>query len=126
MMSHVSTDITLYGDYDAMGIERDNEIVAGILLEGYNGHNINAHIAYDKFSKSFIELIDNAIIYTFGQLKVKRVTGYVNSDNEKALKLDMHIGFNIEGIMKQSGPQGQDIYILVLWPENCWRLNHGK
>lgn len=108
-------------NYYAMGLEKNGKLVAGILFEAYNKHNVNAHIVYKGFSKSFAELADHAFKYAFDFLKVKRITGYVEKDNEKALKLDKHFGFRIEGCMKKAGSNGQDMYILVLWPENYWR-----
>ena len=48
----------------------------------------------------------------------KDLQDLVEADNTKALHLDIHIGFRIEAIMKNAGSSGQDMLILVLWPEN--------
>jgi L-amino acid N-acyltransferase YncA len=42
----------------------------------------------------------------------------VEENNAKSLKIIRHIGFVDEGVMQQAGTGGQDIIVLVLWPEN--------
>ena len=108
-------------NYYAMGAETKGNIVSGIVFESINGHNANVHIAVSKPTKLFLELLDDAFIYAFQDCKLQRLTGLVEADNTKALHLDIHIGFRIEAIMKNAGSSGQDMLILVLWPENYMR-----
>ena len=108
-------------DYYAMGAETKGDIVSGIVFENMNGHNANVHIAVSKPTKLFLELLDHAFIYAFQDCELQRLTGLVEVDNTKALHLDIHIGFRIEAIMKNAGSSGQDLLILVLWPENYMR-----
>jgi len=113
-------------DYYAMGTERKGELVSGIVFENLNGYNANVHIAVKKPTKLFLELLDHAFVYAFETCGLKRVTGLVEADNTKAVQLDLHIGFQIEAVMKGAGSSGQDLLILVLWPENYRRgKGHG-
>ena len=108
-------------NYYAMGAEKQGELVSGIVFENFNGHNANVHIAVSKPTKLFLKLLDHAFVYAFETCKLRRLTGLVEADNVKALQLDLHIGFKIEAVMKGAGSAGQDLLILVLWPENYHR-----
>ena len=110
-----------WGDLYAMGAEANGQIVSGVVFNNFNESNSTCHIAVSKPNRLFLELLDHAYSYAFGQCKLKRLTGLVASDNHKALRLDKHIGFVEEGVMAKAGRQGQDIITLVLWPENYYR-----
>jgi len=115
-----------WGDFYAMGAEANGEIVSGVVFNNFNESNSTCHIAVSKPNRLFLELLDHAYSYAFGQCKLKRLTGLVASDNHKALRLDKHIGFVEEGVMAKAGRQGQDIITLVLWPENYYKgQTHG-
>ena len=115
-----------WGDFYAMGAEVNGKIVSGVVFNNFNESNATCHIAVSKPNRMFLELLDHAYSYAFGQCQLKRLTGLVASDNHKALRLDKHIGFIEEGVMRQAGRQGQDIIMLVLWPENYYRgQTHG-
>lgn len=105
-------------DYYAMGAEVNGDLVCGIVFEEYNGHNANVHIAVSKPTKLFLDLLDHAFVYAFQTMGVQRLTGLVEADNHKALRLDLKIGFQVEATMTAAGSSGQDVIILVLWPEN--------
>lgn len=110
-----------WGDFYAMGAEANGEIVSGVVFNNFNESNSTCHIAVSKPNRLFLELLDHAYSYAFGQCGLKRLTGLVAADNHKALKLDKHIGFVEEGVMAKAGRQGQDIITLVLWPENYYK-----
>lgn len=111
-----------WGDFYAMGIKgRDQQLVAGIVFNNFNGANATAHIAVKKFTRQLPYLIVHAIHYAFEVNGLNRLTGLVSSKNEKALRLNRHIGFEHEATMRKAGPDGEDLLVLVLWPENSSR-----
>lgn len=112
-----------WGSFYAMGIMRGKEVLAGVVFNNFNSCNVTAHIAVKRFTKLFPELIKHAFFYAFKQNNLLRVTGLVESDNKKSLALNKHIGFEKETIMKKAGAKGQDIIVLVMWPENCRWVN---
>lgn len=115
-----------FGDYYAMGIEQAGEIVAGIVFHQFNGANAVAHIAVKKTTKTLITLLEHAANYAFNQCQLKRLTGMVTDSNQKALKLDLHLGWEEEFVMKCAGKDGEDMHVLVLWPERCrWLKKRG-
>ncbi len=110
-----------WGSYYAMGAEVDGQIVSGIVFNNFNECNATCHIAVSKPNKLFLELLDHAFLYAFETCGLRRLTGLVEADNSKALKLDKHIGFLQESIMQEAGSEGQDMVVLVLWPQNYRR-----
>lgn len=115
-----------WGDFYAMGVEQDGEIVAGIVFNNFNGSNATCHIAVKKPGKAFVNLLEHAADYAFNHCALNRLTGLVDASNTKALKLDKHIGFEEEFLMKKAAPDGGDLHVLVLWPENCrWWKTRG-
>jgi RimJ/RimL family protein N-acetyltransferase len=107
-----------WGGYYAMGAELNGELVSGIVLTDFTDSNASAHIAVSKPTKFLPELVAHTVLYAFGQLGLRRLTGFVEAGNEKALRLNRNIGFVEEGVMRQAGTGGQDVIVLVLWPEN--------
>ena len=110
-----------WGSYYAMGAEVDGQIVSGIVFNNFNECNATCHIAVSKPNKLFLELLDHAFLYAFETCGLRRLTGLVEADNSKALKLDKHIGFLQESVMQEAGSEGQDMVVLVLWPQNYHR-----
>lgn len=118
--------ISSWGDYYAMGAELNGELVSGIVLNGMTDSNATCHIAVSKPTRALSELLDHAFVYAFGQLKLRRLTAFIEEANDKSLKLNRHIGFVDEGVMRSAGTGGQDIRIRVLWPQNYRRgKSHG-
>ena len=114
------------GGYYAMGAELNGELVSGVIIQSWTDHNAIGHLAVSKPTKLLSELFDNTVVYVFGQLKLKRLTVFVDADNEKSLKLTSHLGFVDEARLEAAGEGGVDIHIRVLWPENYRRgRKHG-
>lgn len=105
-----------WGGYNAIGVERDGELIAGIVVNNFNGTNATVHIALTKsLPRDFLPV---CFEYLFVQCGLKRVTGLVPADNPKALKFDLHIGFKEEFVMKHGHPSGA-MHVLVMFKEDC-------
>ena len=112
-----------WGDFYAMGAERNGEIIAGIVFNNYNGSNATCHIAITKPGKYMPHLFRKFCDYAFNVAGVNRLTGMVPSDMPNVLKFDKHLGFEEEFVMKQGAPGGADMHFLVLWRDKCKWLN---
>lgn len=105
-----------WGGFNAIGVERDGELIAGIVVNNFNGANATVHIALTKtLPRDFLHV---CFEYLFVQCNLKRVTGLVPSSNQKALKFDKHIGFTEEFVMKDGHPDG-DMHVLVMFKDDC-------
>lgn len=107
-----------WGGFYAMGIEKDGEIVAGVVINNINGSNATCHVAIAKTNKLLPKLFEAVADYSFRQLGLKRLTGMVPSTEPHILKFDKHVGFEEEFVMKDGAP-GADMHVLVLWPHKC-------
>jgi hypothetical protein len=107
-----------WGGYYAMGAEREGELVCGVVIQSWTNSNAVGHLAISKPTRLLPDLFDHVVLYVFGQLKLGRLTVFVDADNEKSLRLTTHLGFVDEAVMKAAGDGGVDIHVRVLWPEN--------
>lgn len=104
----------------AIGWQTDGRLIAGVAFENFNGNNMFGHQRIDKSPpRSFWIAVSD---YIFNFCKVKRFTATVECDNEKAIELNKHIGFEIEATLKDAGRNG-DLIIMVLWPDKCRPLH---
>ena len=110
----------------AMGIgllDRGN-LIAGAVYEGYTGTNIFMHMCIAKpVTKEFWQAIFS---YPFDDLRVNRITGYLMETNTKAVKLNTHLGFKVEGRLKGAAHDGTDMLAMVMWKDDCKMLKWRK
>lgn len=104
----------------ALGLERDGALTAGIVFEGYNGHNIWGHLAALPGSRWMNRAFLHACFaYPFVQCGVSRLSGYVNASNLAARRLDEHLGFQQEAVLHGAAPDGGDVIIYVMRKKDC-------
>ncbi len=115
-----------YGLSVGIGMERDGELIAGIVYNEFNHCNINMHVAAIGGNWMTREFLRIAFDYPFNQCEVRRITGFVEDDNEAALRFDKHLGFKyetrLEGAYEHDGKVG-DIIVLKMLREDCRWLN---
>ena len=101
---------------------KENGIIKSVAsFENYNGKSVLGHLAIDdgRMNKEWaIYCFD----YVFNQLKVNKLIGIVDSNNQKALRLDTHFGYIEECIIKDAGKDG-NLHILSMTKEQCKMLN---
>ena len=117
-------DCKFSGGENTLGVESNGELSAGVVFEGYTGSSISIHVAALEgklwLSKEFLFRV---FAYPFLQLECNRVTGLVRVDNPKAQKLDEHLGFVKEGVMRHGATDGTDYIIYGMLKEECRWLN---
>ena len=107
-----------WGSYHAIGIVNGEHILAGVVINNFNGANATCHIAIAQQTKAIIRLFQAVCDYAFNHCKLKRLTGMVPSNEPKILEFDKHLGFEEEFVMKDGAP-GADMHILVMRPDTC-------
>jgi hypothetical protein len=107
----------------AIGDVKDGKLIAGVAFEGQNKNNLWGHqrIISPPCRAFWINVAD----FIFNQAGCKRFTALVDASNEKAIKLNLKIGFVIEATLKDLGENG-DMHVMTLFKENCRMLNWGK
>ena len=104
----------------AIGLEEDNELIAGVAFNMYTKASICMHVAAmpDKrwMTKDFLW---RSFAYPFIQLGCNRVTGLVREDNFVAQKFDEHLGFKREGLLRRACTDGQNMILYGMLREEC-------
>lgn len=110
----------------AIGKIQDGLLAAGVLYEDWTGTNIVCHIAGEGnwATRDYLRVIFD---YPFNQLKAKRITAPVGSNNVKSINLVTRMGFALECTLAQAIPDG-DLHLFRMWREECKyiRGNHGR
>lgn len=103
-----------------LGLEREGDLIAGVLYEGYTGHNIWMHVAAEP-GKRWLnkEFLRSCFIYPFVQLGCDRVSGWVEGSNEDAKRFDEHLGFKQEAVLRGAARDGGDVILYVMWRDEC-------
>lgn len=114
------TPINMVSGSTAIGLERDGELVAGVVYEGYNGHNVWMHVAAEP-SKRWMtkDYLRACFLYPFNVMKCERVSGYVEAWNEVARRFDEHLGFRPEAVLQGAASDGGDVILYVMRREDC-------
>jgi RimJ/RimL family protein N-acetyltransferase len=107
-----------WGDFYAIGVAAGEDIIAGVVINNYNGANATCHIAIAQQTKAIIPLFQAVCDYAFRHCKLKRLTGMVPTNEPDIIAFDKHLGFEEEFVMKDGAP-GADMQVLVMRPETC-------
>jgi L-amino acid N-acyltransferase YncA len=96
----------------------DGRLTAGVVFDQYNGRSLCMHVALERpLYRGFLR---SCFRYAFDQLGVLKVIGLVDSKNEKALRLDRHLGFIEEAKIKDAGKTGDLIILTMTRPQCRW------
>jgi RimJ/RimL family protein N-acetyltransferase len=107
----------------AIGLERDGQIVAGVIFTEFNAYSCVVHIAIEgRISPQFLYEVSR---YAFVQCGLSKIVGPVDSDNEAAIRLDKKLGFIEEGRLTGCAPSGGDIILFTMRRDQC-RFLEGK
>jgi RimJ/RimL family protein N-acetyltransferase len=118
-------DLTRAADQQGIGLERDGELVGGVMYEGFNGPNIWMHCA-GVGAWITRDLLRAAFSYPFVQLDVSNVWGWVDASNQKARRLDEHLGFTKQAVLTGAAKDGGDVIIYRMTREECRFLPKGS
>jgi RimJ/RimL family protein N-acetyltransferase len=100
----------------AIGLEKDGNIIAGVMYENWNGKSITAHMAVDApITRSFLGAIFK---YAYDKCAVEKVILPVSSGNQKSNKFVKNLGFNEEARIADAAPDG-DIVLYTMKKDNC-------
>lgn len=109
-----------------IGLIKDDELIAGVMFDDYNGSNMWMHVAAVPGRRWMTrDFLYATFAYPFLQLNIRRLSGWVEADNIDARRFDEHIGFKQEAVLKQAGRNGVDVIIYSMFKEDC-RFIKGK
>jgi len=98
----------------AIGLEREGQIVAGVIYESFMDTTITCHIAVaGRMNKTFIAAIFN---YPFIVCNVEKIVVPITEENNKSIKLVKNMGFTEEARIARSNG---DMIFFTLLKDKC-------
>ena len=105
---------------NAVGLKRNNELIAGVIYENWNHQSIWCHFAIQgQLTPAYLAAIFD---YPYNICQVEKIICPVGSDNEQSIKVVKKMGFTEEGRIKEGRPHG-DIVFYTLRRNDCRFLN---
>lgn len=103
-----------------LGLERDGELVAGVLYEGYNRVNVWVHGAAVSGRRWLNrEDLRYCLYYPFVELGCRRISACVDASNSDSRRFVEHLGFEREAVLNGAASDGGDVLVYVMWREKC-------
>lgn len=109
-----------FGPCVGIGVVNGAKMLAGVVYHDYQPDNrtIQLSMAADSPMWARRKIIAGLLQYPFEQLKVFKVWTGTPADNERALKVNKHIGFKQEAILAHHfGPKRHGIVCRMLEPD---------
>lgn len=102
----------LFPPYTAMGIERDGQIVAGALLNCFEGSDLHVTVAGHGWTKGFLIEIGR---YVYGQLAYERMT--IQTEQPEIVAIAERLGGQIEGMLRNHFGKDRHAFIVGILKE---------
>ncbi len=104
------------------------EVYGGVVFQDWTVTVVCAHIVIMSPRAFRMNIIPAAADYVFNQAGRLKMIGMVPAKNEKALKLNKHIGFTEIYRIEEGYDHGEDYVVMELIKENCpyWEKESGK
>lgn len=114
-----------WGQSTVLGLASKNRLVAGVIYNHFSSTNCCMHVAaVDGRQWLTPEFLFAAFDYPFNALGLQRVTGLVPEGNAEARRFDEHLGFKLEGKMRNALPAGEGMLVYGMLREECrWISN---
>ena len=101
-----------------IGLEKNGELVAGVLYDYDNGASIYAHIAVTgRLTREYLHVIFD---YPFRQLRANVIIGLVAGSNKRARKFVEHLGFSLTAEIPEGHPKGSLLIYTMRREDCCW------
>jgi len=93
--------------FTCAGIEKDGEVIGGVVFNVYEGNDIHVSIAGKGWTKGFLADIGN---YCYNQLGCNRITSV--TEDPKVVRIAERLGGKIEGCLRNHFGKGKDGFII--------------
>jgi RimJ/RimL family protein N-acetyltransferase len=118
-VSHIP-HVSDFGPCEAIAVMNGEYIIAGVVYHDYQPTcaSIQLSMAAESPMWARREIIAQLLDYPFNQLSVNRVWTATPIDNEKALKVNRHIGFKREAVLHSAfGKKRHGVIMRMLKPD---------
>lgn len=117
-----------FGPSSAIGVQKNNQLIAGVVYHDYRDGQIESSIASSSPYWATRSVLYSLFAYPFLQVDVNRMLVTCDESNEKAMKMNKQLGFTPEGILRQLYYPNDGIVWGMLKDECKWikESNYGK
>ena len=103
-----------------------NKLAGVVVYSNYRHPSIEVSIFCDDPRWALNrDMIEEALMYPFRQLKVNRITALVQKNNKRSRKMVKRLGFVEEGKLRKASTK-DDLFVYGLLPEEYRLKRHGK
>lgn len=93
--------------YEAVGIDKDGEIIGGVIFNNFTGNDIHVSVAGKGWSRQFISSIGE---YVYDKLHCGRMT--VITEQPRIVRIAERLGGQVEGLMRDHFGEDRHGYIV--------------
>lgn len=108
-----------FGASVAIGILRDDDLIAGAVFNNYRHPNIEITFASTTPRWCARGIMAGIFAYPFNQVGCARLTAVTESKNQLARAFLRRLGFQQEGVMRRGFRNGDDAVIYGMLREEC-------
>ena len=110
-----------------MAIDLDtNETVGACIMDNWTQNSVQCHFMLTNPLVLRHKFIECCFDFLFINKGIARIYGLVPADNEKAVKLNTHMGFTIKARLEEAFEVGVDYLLMELKRENCKFIEQKK
>lgn len=106
----------IYPPFTCMGLDRDGEIMAGVVFNCFTGNDVAVTVAGGPFGREFIASVGK---YVFGKLGCLRMS--ITTEQPKVIEIATRLGAQVEGRKRNHFGSGRDGIVLGLLKEE-WKF----
>lgn len=92
---------------------------AGSGVAGEDVSDIMVSVATANFDPRHYPQVEKILRYPFEFWKMRRITAEIEDGNKRSVSQAKLLGFKHEGTKRQAGPNGRDILVFGLLPDEC-------
>lgn len=96
-----------------MGIERDGEVIGGVIFSGFTGNDVSVTVAGTGFTRGFISAVGE---YVFGKLGCLRMS--ITTEQPHVISIAHRLAAQTEGTKRNHFGKGRDATILGILRED--------
>ena len=105
------------GYYQAIGRQCGGVLDGAVVYTNASPTNVVTSIVLERpLTRRFLYA---CFWYPFVQLKVHRITAFVETWNRRSLLLCEHLGFKVEGVLREAALAGGDVTVMGLLQSEC-------
>lgn len=93
--------------FTAMGIERDGEIIGGVVFNVFEGADLHVTVAGSGFNRGFLAEVGD---YVFQQLGCERMS--ILTEQPRIVRSAERLGGQLEGLLRNHFGRGRDGFIV--------------